>query len=62
MSRCSVPTLLAVMLAGDSEQCLRARHELRERFVAARSEQIADIAEEMLRAEAASYDEPGVEL
>jgi hypothetical protein len=62
MSRCSVPTLLAVMLAGDSEQCLRARHELRERFVAARSEQIADIAEEMLRAEAASYDEPGVEF
>jgi hypothetical protein len=50
------------MLAGDSEQCLRARHELRERFVAARSEQIADIAEEMLRAEAASYDEPGVEF
>jgi hypothetical protein len=62
VSRCSVPTLLAVMLAGDSEQCLRARHELRERFVAARSEQIADIAEEMLRAEAASYDEPGVEF
>ena len=58
MSRCSVPTLLA----GDSEQCLRARHELRERFVAARSEQIADIAEEMLRAEAASYEEPGVEF
>ena len=62
MSRCSPVTLFAVVLAGTSEQCLRARHKLRERFVAARSEQIADIAEEMLRAEAASYDEPGVEF
>lgn len=56
MSRCSVPTLLAVMLAGNSEQCLRARHELRERFLTERQERIADIAEEMLRAEADNYE------
>jgi len=56
MSRCSVPTLLTVVLAGTSEQCLRARHELRERFVRAKRARIAEIAEDMIRAEADSWE------
>ena len=56
MSRCSVPTLLTVVLAGTSEQCLRARHELRERFVKAKRARIAEIAEDMIRAEADSWE------
>ena len=56
VSRCSVPTLLAVMLAGDSEQCLRARHELRERFVRAKQARIAEIAEDMIRSEVDSWE------
>ena len=56
MSRCSVPTLLTVVLAGTSEQCLRARHELRERFVRAKQARIAELAEDMIRAEVDSYE------
>ena len=56
MSRCSVPTLLTVVLAGTSEQCLWARHELRERFVRAKRARIAEIAEDMIRAEADSWE------
>ena len=56
MSRCSVPTLLTVVLAGTSEQCLRARHELRERFVRAKRARIAELAEDMIRAEADSWE------
>ena len=56
MTRCSVPTLLTVVLAGTSEQCLRARHELRERFVRAKRARIAEIAEDMIRAEADSWE------
>ena len=56
MSRCSSVTLFAVVLAGTSEQCLRARHELRERFVRAKRERIAEIAEDMIRAEADSWE------
>ena len=56
MSRCSVPTLLTVVLAGTSEQCLRARHELRERFVKAKQARIAELAEDMIRAEVDSYE------
>ena len=56
MSRCSVPTLLTVVLAGTSEQCLRARHELRERFVRAKQARIAEIAEDMIRAEVDSWE------
>ena len=56
MSRCSVPTLLTVVLAGTSEQCLRARHELRERFVRAKQARIAELAEDMIRAEADSWE------
>ena len=56
MSRCSVPTLLTAVLAGTSEQCLRARHELRERFVRAKRARIAEIAEDMIRAEADSWE------
>lgn len=56
MSRCSVPTLLTVVLAGTSEQCLRARHELRERFVWAKQARIAEIAEDMIRSEVDSWE------
>lgn len=56
MSRCSAVTLFAVVLAGTSEQCLRARHELRERFVRAKRERIAEIAEDMIRAEVDSWE------
>jgi len=56
MSRCNAVTLFAVILAGTSEQCLRARHELRERFVKAKRERIAEIAEDMIRAEADSWE------
>ena len=56
MSRCSVPTLLTVILAGTSEQCLRARHELRERFVRAKRARIAEIAEDMIRAESEAWE------
>ena len=56
MSRCSVPTLLTVVLAGTSEQCLRARHELRERFVRAKRARIAEIAEDMIRSEVDSWE------
>lgn len=56
MSRCSVPTLLTVVLAGTSEQCLRARHELRERFVRAKQARIAEIAEDMIRSEVDSWE------
>ena len=56
MSRCSVPTLLTVVLAGTSEQCLRARHELRERFVKAKQARIAEIAEDMIRSEVDSWE------
>ena len=56
MSRCSPVTLFAVILAGTSEQCLRARHELRERFVRAKRARIAEIAEDMIRAEVDSYE------
>ena len=56
MSRCSVPTLLTVVLAGTSEQCLRARHELRERFVRAKRARIAEIAEDMIRAESEAWE------
>ena len=56
MSRCSAVTLFAVVLAGTSEQCLRARHELRERFVRAKQARIAEIAEDMIRAEVDSWE------
>ena len=56
MSRCSVPTLLTVVLAGTSEQCLRARHELRERFVRAKQARIAELAEDMIRSEVDSWE------
>ena len=56
MSRCNAVTLFAVILAGTSEQCLRARHELRERFVRAKRERIAEIAEDMIRAEVDSWE------
>ena len=56
MTRCSVPTLLTVVLAGTSEQCLRARHELRERFVRAKRARIAEIAEDMIRSEVDSWE------
>ena len=56
MSRCNAVTLFAVVLAGTSEQCLRARHELRERFVRAKRARIAEIAEDMIRAEADSWE------
>ena len=49
-------TLFAVVLAGTSEQCLRARHELRERFVRAKRDRIAELAEDMIRAEADSWE------
>ena len=56
MSRCSPVTLFAVILAGTSEQCLRARHELRERFVRAKRARIAEIAEDMIRAESEAWE------
>ena len=56
MSRCSPVTLFAVILAGTSEQCLRARHELRERFVRAKHARIAEIAEDMIRAESEAWE------
>ena len=56
MSRCNAVTLFAVVLAGTSEQCLRARHELRERFVKAKRERIAEIAEDMIRAESEAWE------
>lgn len=56
MSRCNAVTLFSVVLAGTSEQCLRARHELRERFVKAKRERIAEIAEDMIRAEVDSWE------
>lgn len=56
MSRVGAVTLFAVILAGTSEQCLRARHELRERFVKAKRERIAEIAEDMIRAEVDSWE------
>ena len=56
MSRCSAVTLFAVVLAGTSEQCLRARHELRQRFVRAKQARIAEIAEDMIRAEVDSWE------
>ena len=56
MSRCNAVTLFAVILAGTSEQCLRARHELRERFVKAKRERIAEIAEDMIRSEVDSWE------
>ena len=56
MTLVNVVTLFAVVLAGTSEQCLRARHELRERFVKAKQTRIAEIAEDMIRAEVDSYE------
>lgn len=56
MSRCNPITLLAVVLAGTSEQCLRARYELRQRFLRANQVRIAEIAEEMIRAEVDSWE------
>ena len=56
MTRVNAVTLFAVVLAGTSEQCLRARHELRQRFVRAKRERIAEIAEDMIRAEADSWE------
>jgi len=56
MSRCNAVTLFAVVLAGTSEQCLRARHELRERFVRAKRERIAELAEGMIRSEVDSWE------
>ena len=56
MSRCNAVTLFAVVLAGTSEQCLRARHELRERFVRAKRARIAEIAEDMIRAESEAWE------
>ena len=56
MSRCSPVTLFAVVLAGTPEQCLRARHELRERFVKAKRARIEEITEDMIRAEADSCE------
>lgn len=56
MSRCNAVTLFAVILAGTSEQCLRARHELRERFVRAKRTRIAELAEDMIRSEVDSWE------
>lgn len=56
MIRCSQVTLFAVVLAGTSEQCLRARHELRERFVKAKRARIAELAEDMIRNEVDSWE------
>lgn len=56
MSRCSAVTLFAVVLAGTSEQCLRARYELRQRFLRANQARIAEIAEEMIRSEVDSWE------
>lgn len=56
MSRCNAVTLFAVILAGTSEQCLRARHELRERFVKAKQARVAEIAEDMIRAESEAWE------
>ena len=56
MTRVNTVTLFAVVLAGSSEQCLRARHELRERFVRAKRERIAELAEDMIRAEVDSWE------
>ncbi len=56
MTRVNVVTLFAVVLAGTSEQCLRARHELRERFVRAKQARIAELAEDMIRSEVDSWE------
>ena len=56
MTRVNTVTLFAVVLAGTSEQCLRARHELRERFVRAKQARIAELAEDMIRSEVDSYE------
>ena len=56
MTRVNTVTLFAVLLAGNSEQCLRARHELRERFVRDNQHRIAEIAEEMIRSEVEDWE------
>ena len=56
MTRVGTVTLFAVVMAGNSEQCLRARHELRERFTRDSARRIAEIAEDMIRAEVEDWE------
>lgn len=56
MTRVNTVTLFALMLAGNSEQCLRARHELRERFTRDNARRIAEIAEDMIRVEVEDWE------
>ncbi len=56
MTRVNTVTLFAVLLAGNSEQALRARHELRERFTRDNARRIAEIAEDMIRVEVEDWE------
>jgi hypothetical protein len=56
MSLVNTITLFAVVLAGTSEQCLRARYELRQRFLRAHAQRIDDLAEQILRDEADAFE------